>query len=276
MTSIYQQKNYNQIFGTYPLAGDELIDALNHAMDAGCRAIDTAQMYNNESGAGAFLKQTSIPRDELCITTKVHPDNYTEEKFIPSVHESLKKLGLDSVDCLLLHWPKGTMNDIAETLNRLQQAHDLGLAKNIGVSNFTLAMLALAQDVLSVPVACNQVEFHPLLDQSTLLKGAKKMDIMLTAYSPLVQGKVLQNQTIQALAKDLNKTPAQITLRWILQKGVGYQVMSTKPVNIKNNFDLEGFTLSDEHMARIDRVNQTNYRTTDGRTAPWGSLPHWD
>ena len=276
MSSIYQQKNYYQIFGTCPLVGDVLVQSLNHAMDAGCRAIDTAQMYNNESDVGAFLKQTSIPLDELCVTTKVHPDNYTEDKFIPSVRESLQKLGMDSVDCLLMHWPKGTMDDIAENLKRLQQAYDLGLAKNIGVSNFTLAMLELAQDVLAVPVACNQVEFQPLLEQNKLLNGAKKMGIMLTAYCPIIRGKALENKEIQSIAQDIGKTPAQVVLRWIVQKGVGYQIMSTNPVNIKNNYDLDDFVLSAEHMARIDVLSKTNYRTSDGFTAPWGSLPDWD
>ena len=273
MNSIYQQKNYNQIFGTVPLKGDVLIQSLNYAMEAGCRAIDTAQMYQNESDVGTFLQQTSIPREDLCITTKVHPHNFDEDKFIPSVKDSLQKLGLDSVDCLLVHWPFG--DDNTKPLERLQQAHDLGLTKHIGVSNYTITMLEHAQQVLESPIACNQVEFHPLIDQSKLLQAANDMGILLTAYCPVARGKALQQDIIQDIAGEVGKASGQVILKWILQKGVAFQAMSQNPVNIKNNYDLDDFTLSAEQMQRIDTLGALNQRVSGEFKLAWDT-PDWD
>ena len=163
MTSICFQKTYQRSFGTYPLKGAELTAALQAAVAVGYRSIDTAQMYGNEADVGAALSRLSLPREELCITTKVDPGNYTDEKFLPSVRQSLRDLGLEQVDVLLLHWPPRD-GEVAAPLKLLAQARAEGLTRHIGVSNFTAAMMREARDLSADPLVTNQVEFHPLAE----------------------------------------------------------------------------------------------------------------
>ena len=273
MTHIYKQKNYDRSFGTYPLQGDTLMQALTHAVDAGYRAIDTAQMYENEQAVGAFVAQTSIPREQFLITTKVHPDNFNEQKFIPSVHASLKKLGLDYVDSLLLHWPC-TSGDNTLSLQLLEQCHKQGLTKHIGISNYNSTMMRQCKDIIGTPIACNQIEFHPLLDQRIMLQASVETDIPLTAYCPVARGEVFKYDLLTKIAETIGKTPGQVVLKWILQKGVTLQVMSTNPINIANNYALDDFTLSDAHMADIDTLNSVGYRLVNADLVPW--CPQWD
>lgn len=273
MTHIYNTHNYNRSFGTYPLQGDVLIKALNMAMDVGYRSIDTAQMYENEDTVGDFLKQTTISPDDMFITTKVHPDNFTEQDFIPSVKESLKKLGLDYVNCLLLHWPCPS-GDNTVSLQLLEQCQKMGLTQHIGVSNYNSTMMRHCADIIETPLVCNQVEFHPLLNQDIVLHTAQETGIPLTAYCPVARGEVFKYRLFQEIGDAIGKTAGQVVLRWILQKGVTLQVMSTNPENIKNNYHLDDFTLSDAHMAQIDALTATQYRIVDESLVPW--CPIWD
>lgn len=271
--NIYFQKTHQRSFGTYPLKGDELTSALRHATKVGYRAIDTAQMYENEADVGVALRSLDIPRSELCVTTKVHPDNYTEHKFIPSVRASLKKLKLDHVDVLLLHWPPADGN-VGPSLRRLEKAAKLGLAKFIGVSNYTSVMMLTAQAAIKTKLVTNQVEFHPLLDQRALLFAAGQTGIPLSSYCSVARGEIFKYPLFAEIGSAYGKTPAQVALRWILQKGVSINTMSTKPDNISANFDLMDFTLSHVHMDRIDELRRTNYRIVDRSIVPWA--PIWD
>lgn len=273
MTTICFRKTYQRAFGTYPLKGDVLRDAIAAALEAGYRAFDTAQMYGNEADTGAALAEGGVPRDELCIVTKVHPDNFAPEKFLPSVEQSLKDLRIDTADLLLLHWPP-IGGDIAGPVKLLAEAHARGLARNIGVSNFTAAMMRALKHLTDVPVATNQVEFHPLLDQSVLLAAATETGIPLASYCSVARGEVFKHALLDELAAGYDRTPAQIALRWILQKGVSINTMSTKPANIRANFDVMGFTLSSVDMARIDALNATGYRVVQKDLVPWA--PDWD
>lgn len=260
-------------FGTFPLNGDELKNALRCALDVGYRAIDTAQMYGNEADVGAVLRETRVPRAELCITTKVHPDNFTADKFLPSVEESLKKLHIEQADLLLLHWPP-IEGSVEPSLELLQQAQQQGLAKHIGVSNYTAAMMRTARDVLSVPVVTNQVEFHPLLDQHKLLAAASETGIPLASYCSVARGEVFKYPLFAEIGAGYGKTAAQVVLRWILQTGLSINTMSTKAANIRANFDVMDFTLSSVDMARIDALTATGYRIVDKHLVPWA--PAWD
>ena len=161
--TIYFEKSFARAFGTWPLKGDDLANALGTALEIGYRAIDTAQMYGNEADVGSVIAQCGIPRDELCITTKVHPDNLGDDRFMASVEQSLKDLGVDQVDVLLLHWPT-LGGDNKSALLSLQQAHAKGYARNVGISNYTVAMMREAKALLDVPLVTNQVEFHPALE----------------------------------------------------------------------------------------------------------------
>lgn len=271
--NIYFLNGFERAFGTFPLKGEELATALRTAMQVGYRAIDTAQMYENEADVGAGLRDCGVPRSELCVTAKVHPDNFTEEKFLPSVDASLKKLGIEQADVLLLHWAP-INGDIAPSLKLLDKAAQLGLTKHIGVSNYTAAMMHCAKQLIARPIVTNQVEFHPLLDQSVLLKAATETGIPLTSYCSVARGEVFKYPLFGEIAKGYQKTAVQVVLRWILQKGVPINTMSTKAANIEANFNVMDFILSAVDMDRIDSLLNTNYRVVTNDKVPWA--PVWD
>lgn len=266
--SIYYQKNHQRSFGTWPLRGEELAKAVTIAADVGYRAFDTAQMYGNEAETGAALKATEIARNDLCITTKVNLSNYTEANFIPSVEQSLKDLQVDQVDVLLLHWPPAD-GQIAGPLRLLEDALKRGLTRNIGISNFTVAMMREAVQIVDAPIVTNQVEFHPLLNQDRLMAGANEVGIPLSAYCSVARGKVFEDSDFAAIGKAYGKGPGQVVLRWILQKGVSVNVMSTNPVNIRANYEIMDFSLSNVDMARIDAKTRQNYRIVNKDLVPF-------
>lgn len=271
--NIYFQKTHQRSFGTFPLTGDVAHRTILAAAEIGYRAFDTAQMYGNEAETGTALAATGLPRDTLCITTKVHPDNFSVEKFIPSVEQSLNDLKVDYVDALLLHWPP-IGGDIAPSLDLLQAAQNAGLTRNVGVSNYTAQMMRDAVKIIDVPLVTNQVEFHPLLNQDTLLTAANQMGIPLSAYSSVARGQVFKHPEFADIGTGYGKTAGQIVLRWILQKGVSVNTMSTNPDNIQANFDIMDFTLSHVDMARIEKLTHHNYRIVTQDVSPWA--PVWD
>lgn len=262
------QKNHQRAFGTFPLKGGTLHAAIEAALSVGYRAFDTAQMYQNEADTGAALAGGGVPRDQLCITTKVGIENFTEATFLPSVEASLKALRVDYVDILLLHWPTPG-GDIDLSLRQLQKAHDLGLAKNIGVSNYTAAMMHRAKAIVAAPLVTNQVEFHPLLDQSRLLKAAEETGIPLSSYCSVARGEVFKYPLFAEIGQAYGKSAAQVVLRWILQKGVPINTMSTKAENIRANYEVMDFTLSSIDMARINAMTSTGYRIVGKDLVPY-------
>ena len=271
--SIYYRNTFQRAFGTFPLKGEELRRAVLDAAQVGYRAFDTAQMYGNEADVGAVLKETGIARDDLCITTKVHPDNFGEDRFLPSVEQSLKELRVDAVDVLLLHWPP-MGGDIAPSLRLLAQARERGLAREIGVSNYTAAMMREAVEIVDAPLATNQVEFHPLLNQDILLAASAETGIPLSSYCSVARGKIFEHPEFGEIGETYGRSAAQVVLRWILQKGVSINTMSTKRANIAANFDVMDFTLSSTDMGRIDALTKTGYRIVTSDLVPWA--PDWD
>lgn len=271
--NIYFQGTNQRSFGTYPLRGEECKTAIAEAIAAGYRAIDTAQMYENEAETGEAIASSGLSRDELCVTTKVHPDNFPAERFMGSVEDSLRKLKLDHVDILLLHWPP-IGGDIRPSLELLQQALDKGHTRHIGVSNYTAQMMRDAKSMVDAPLVTNQVEFHPLLNQDILLAATAETGIPLSSYSSVARGEVFKYPQFGEIGAGYGKSAGQVVLRWILQKGVSVNTMSTKPDNIRANFDIMDFTLSSVDMARIDALTQTNYRIVSSDLVPWA--PDWD
>ena len=271
--TIYFENTFQRAFGTFPLTGEDAHNAIQTAAEIGYRAFDTAQMYGNEAETGAALKATGIPREELCITTKVHPDNFGEDRFIASVETSLKDLQVDRVDVLLLHWPP-IGGDIAPALRRLEDALKRGLTRHIGVSNYNIAMLREAVQIVDAPLATNQVEFHPLLNQDKLMAGANEVGVPLSSYCSVARGEVFKHPEFAEIGAAYGKSAAQVVLRWIVQKGVSINTMSTKPQNIRANFDIMDFTLSHVDMARIEALTHTNYRIVTLNKVPWA--PEWD
>ena len=267
------QKAYQRSFGTFPLTGDVLSQAILAAVQVGYRAFDTAQWYGNEADTGAALKASGVDRSDLCIATKVRPDRYTEKEFMPSVEQSLRDLQVDEVDVLYLHWPPADGN-IAPALRLLQQTRDQGLTRNIAVSNFTARMMRDARSIIDAPIVSNQVEFHPLLNQNTLLAAATETGIPLSSYCSVARGEVFKYPLFAEIGTGYGKTAAQVILRWILQKGVSINTMSTKPENIRANFDVMDFTLSSIDMARIEAMTATGYRVVTKEKVP--IAPEWD
>ena len=253
------QKNFQRVFGTFPLTGNQLRDSIETAADVGYRAFDTAQMYGNERETGLALRDTKIPRSELCIISKIHPDNYTEANFIKSLELSLSDLQIDQLDVLFLHWPP-TQIAFDATLELLEKAHDLKLVN------------AIAK--IQTKIIANQVEFHPLIDQGVLLRKASETEIPLMSYSAIARGKIFEFEILHKIASEYGKTPAQIVLRWVLQKGVIANSMSTNKKNIEANYNIMDFTLSSIDMARIDTLNKTGFRVVTKEKAPWA--PDWD
>lgn len=266
--SVYFQKTHQRSFGTFPLKGRELRDAMLVAAEVGYRAFDTAQMYENEKDTGDALKETGLAREDLFVTTKVSISNFDESRFLASVEQSLKDLQLDQVDVLLLHWPPAD-GDIAPSLKLLDQARTRGLTRDIGVSNYTVKMMREARALIEAPIVTNQVEFHPLLNQDKLLAAAVETGIPLSSYCSVARGKVFEYPLFGEIGEAYGKSAAQIVLRWILQKGVSINTMSTKRKNIEANFDVMDFTLSNIDLARIDAMTATGYRIVGKDLVPF-------
>jgi len=235
--------------GTYKLTGRAGEKEILRALQLGYRHIDTAEMYGNEEEVGNAVKQSGIARGEIFITTKVWPNNFSKAKFIPGVEDSLRKLKVDTVDLLLLHWPADDeTNRLAVDL--LNQCHQKQYAKLVGVSNFTIAQLKIAQ--AAAPACCNQVEYSPYNNNKTLLTYMQQQGMMLTAYSPLARGAVLQEAVIKKLAAAYNKTGAQIVLRWLLQQdNVSAIPKAADEQHSRQNLEVFDFELSEEDMKAI-------------------------
>ncbi len=256
--------------GTYPLKGNDAYYAVRMAIDLGYRHIDTAQMYGNEIEVGRAIKDCGVAREEFFIVTKVDPHNVGPDHFLSSTEKSILNLG-GSVNLLLIHWPPAD-SDLNSVVDRLMLAKQTGLTKNVGVSNFTPRMLRDVHARTSGAIICNQVEFHPLLDQSKLLETAGELGVVLEAFSPLARGAALKPDIIQAVAARLNRPPSEIVLRWTIQQGVIPIPMTTKIENAKSNLSTLDFELSAEDMKAISSVG-----TRDGRIVhtPWMN-GRWD
>jgi 2,5-diketo-D-gluconate reductase B len=182
-------------------------------------------------------------------------------------------LKLDVIDVLLLHWPPGD-GPVAPSLELLQEAHRLGYARHVGVSNYTTAMMRTARSVLDVRLAVNQIEFHPLINQDKLLAASRETGIPLSSYCSIARGEIFKYPRLAEIGMENGKTAAQVALRWILQKGVTMNTMSTRRENIQANFDIMDFVLSSDEMQRIDALTAANYRISNAAVVSYA--PTWD
>ena len=258
-------------YGTMEFSGraPELIAA---AIASGYRHIDTARKYGTEQFVGEGIRASGIARGELFVTTKVTELDAREADFMRSVETSLKTLGLDYVDLLLVHWPQPKV-PFAETLGALAKAKRQGLARNIGVSNFTLAMLDEAVHACPEPLVTNQLEYHCYLPQDRMLAALKRHGMILTAYCPVARGKLLDDPVVGEIAKAHGKTPAQICLRWLIQQpGVAAVPRALEERHIADNIDVFDFSLTDEEMRRLSSLRSRRIRIAD----PPERAPKWD
>ncbi len=258
-------------FGTYQLRGDDAVRAVDFAIGEGYTHIDTAQIYENEAEVGAGIKQSSAARDKLFVTTKVWRNNFADGTVAQSVDESLKKLKLDYVDLLLVHWPFPE-TPMDKLLDGVMAAQDAGKARLIGVSNFTAAQIDEAVKISGGRICNDQVEYHPFLSQKLVLQTARTNNMFVTAYSPVARGKSIKEATMKEIGLKYGKNAGQVTLRWLVQQdNVAAIPKSATPENIKNNLNIFDFELSEDDMQKIHALAQE-----DGRLINPDFAPEWD
>jgi 2,5-diketo-D-gluconate reductase B len=258
-------------FGTWALSGNVAYEATRMALDLGYRHIDTAQIYGNESEIGRAVRDSGIPRGEIFLTTKIAPSNLRAADVRRSHEESLKRLGLDQVDLLLIHWPNARC-PLGETLEALAALRAEGKARSIGVSNFTVALLRESIERHGADIICNQVEYHPFLSQRPLRAALQKHGLMLTAYAPVARGRVFSDETLAAIGRNYGKSGGQVALRWLLdQDKVCAIPKAAKRAHAAANIDIFDFTLTAEDRAAIDALAEGD------RLVEWsGYTPQWD
>jgi 2,5-diketo-D-gluconate reductase B len=236
-------------FGTWEL--EDVTANVRHAIDVGYRHIDTAQIYGNEAEVGRGIAEADIDRAELFVTTKVWRRNATAAKVASSTEESLRRLELDHVDLLLLHWPSDDVAPLAETLEAMTELRERGLTRHIGVSNFPADRLREA--VSLAPVVTDQVEHHPYLAVDAIREVVADHDLFVTAYSPIARGEVLEDEVLREVAEAHGATPAQVTIAWLLAKPATVAIpKSSDPDRIEENLAATELTLTDDEVARID------------------------
>lgn len=246
--------------------GEEVVNSVKAALEVGYRSIDTAAVYGNEEGVGKAIAESNVPREELFITTKVWNANHGYESTLAAFDESIRKLGLDYLDLYLVHWPLPSQGKYVETWRALEKLYKDGRVRAIGVSNFKIHHL---EDIIAnceITPMVNQVEYHPRFNQSELHEFCKKHKIQLEAWSPLMQGGLLDEPVLVEIANKYNKSTAQIIIRWDVQSGVVTIPKSVKPQRIAENADIFDFELSEEDMDKINALNQNQRMFADPDT----------
>ncbi|MCF3934298.1 aldo/keto reductase [Acuticoccus sp. M5D2P5] len=257
--------------GTFELHDEVCIKAVSSGLQAGYRHVDTAERYENEYAVGEGVRASGLPRDEVFITSKVWHDHLAERDMMAAAEASLERLGISQFDLYLIHWPSRDVS-AADAVRSLCKVQERGLTRLIGISNFPVALIEEAVAASTVPLAVNQVEYHPFLDQDKVLEAVRKHGMGLTAYCPLARGKVLDDPVITGIAEKLGSTPAAVTVAWLLgQDNVLAIPRSRSPERLVDNLNGERLTLSAEDRAAIDAL-----RSPSGRLISPDFGPDWD
>ena len=258
-------------FGTFRMPGDDVLRIVPEALRLGFRHIDTAQIYGNEAEVGEAIEASSVPRDDIFLTTKVWVDNYRRESFLASVDESLRRLRTDHVDLLLLHWPNEAV-PLAEQIGALNEVAKAGKARHVGVSNFTTALMREAAGLSERPLVTNQIEFHPYIDQRPVAEEASQLGMALTGYYAMADGQVFADPLLIGIAREKGRSVAQIVLRWVVQSGVIALSKTVGAARAAENVAIFDFELSADEMRAISALARP-----DGRiVSPEGLAPAWD
>lgn len=231
--------------------GAETEQAVRWALEAGYRHIDTARLYRNEKSVGAGLRSAGVPREEVFVVTKFSPRDSDPEK---EAEQSLRLLGLDYLDLYLVHWPTGDPRKFWDGFEKIAAR---GLARAVGVSNYSAEQLQTLLGATAAPPTVNQVEFSPFQYRAALLEACESAGVLLEAYSPLTRGRDLHNGTITGIAERLGRTPAQVVLRWAVQRGVPVIPKSANQGRIVENAAIFDFALTDADMAALDALDRT-------------------
>jgi diketogulonate reductase-like aldo/keto reductase len=256
--------------GTSELRGRNCARLVEQAIKLGYRHIDTAQVYENEREVGEGLRASGVRRDDVFVTTKVWTTHFAPNDLERSAKESLAKLRLSEVDLLLLHWPNPQV-PLAETLGALAHVRKLGMARHIGVSNFTVALIDEAVAACSQPLVCDQVEYHPYLDQTKVLEACARHGLALVAYSPIAKGRIKGDALLGQIGRKYRKTAAQVCLRWLVQQNVIAIPRTSKIERLSENIDIFDFELSGDEMQSVFPLGSAGNRLTD-----FGLAPKWD
>lgn len=254
--------------GTWQIEGSACREAVRHALDCGYRHVDTAQMYGNEAEVGRGLAAAPVDRGDVFLTTKLATANLSADRVRQSTEDSLRALGTDHVDLLLIHWPSRRV-PLTETLAAMDGLRTEGKTRHLGVSNFPPSLVRAA--AAEAPIVTDQVEYHPFLDQDDLLALCAEQDLILTAYSPLAQGAVLDEVALKEIAEEHGRSIAQVVLRWLVQQERVVAIpKSASPDRREENAAIFDFALSDEEMGRIRGLAR------DERHIDPGFAPDWE
>jgi diketogulonate reductase-like aldo/keto reductase len=239
--------------GTRRTKGEKCIEIVRKALNIGYRHIDTAEIYGNEADIGKTFKD--FDRAKIFLVSKVWRSNLHFNDVIEACNNSLEKLSTNYLDLYLIHRPDAKV-PLKETFEAFKVLIDKGKLKSVGVSNFTIDLLKMATKTIDIPITVNQVEFHPYLSRKKLLEFCKSHKIVITAYAPLGMGVLIQDKTLGLLGDKYNKSPAQICLRWNVQKGVAVIPRSYSEIHLKENLDIFNWEISKEDMETIDSLNR--------------------
>jgi 2,5-diketo-D-gluconate reductase B len=256
--------------GTWELRGRACARIVEQALRLGYRHIDTAQVYDNEREVGEGLRASGVKRDEVFVTTKVWTSHFAPKDLERSVKESLARLRLTEVDLLLLHWPNPQV-PLSETLGALARVKQLGLCRHIGVSNFTVALIDEAVALCPEPLVCDQVEYHPYLDQTKVKEACIRQGMAVVAYSPIAKGRIRNDRALARIGDRYRKSAAQVCLRWLVQQNVAAIPRTSKLERLSENIDIFDFELFDPDMAEISAMG-----SGAGRLTNYGFAPKWD
>src|SRR4030081_2114864 len=256
--------------GTWELRGRACARLVEQAVKLGYRHIDTAQVYENEREVGEGLRASGVRREEVFVTTKVWTTHFAPNDLERSTKDSLAKLRLSEIDLLLLHWPNPQV-PLSETLGALARVRKLGMARHIGVSNFTVALIDEAGAGCPEPLVCDQVEYHPYLDQTKVLRACSDNGMALVAYNPIAKGRIKNDETLAGIGEKHRKSAAQVCLRWLLQQNVAAIPRTSKIERLSENIELFDFELSDDEMQQNFALSSPKGRFTD-----FGFAPKWD
>jgi 2,5-diketo-D-gluconate reductase A len=247
-------------FGVFQITPDDTKQATLDALEVGYRHIDTAEMYGNEKQVGEAVAASGLDRSEIFVTSKLNNGFHARDAALAAFDGTLEALGFDYLDLFLIHWPLPTISDFVETWKAMQELYESGRVKAIGVSNFQAAHLQRLFDQTSIVPAVNQIEVHPYLAQDTLRAFDAAHGIATEAWSPIAQGKVLGDEVIVSIAEKVGKTPAQVTLRWHIQRGDIVFPKSVTRSRVEENFAIFDFELADDDIKSITELDR-NERT---------------
>ncbi|GAA4836465.1 aldo/keto reductase [Luteimicrobium xylanilyticum] len=256
-------------FGVFQIPPEETRDAVATALEVGYRHIDTAQMYRNEQGVGEAVRASGIPRDEIFVTSKLSNAFHDHDAALASFDRSLETLGFDQLDLFLVHWPLPEVGSYVDTWKAMEEIYASGRARAIGVSNFQPHHLRRLHTETTVVPAVNQVEVHPYLTQDELRAFDAEHEIATEAWSPIAQGLVLDDPVIVQIAKDHDRTPAQVVLRWHVQRGEIIFPKSVTRSRVEENFALFDFELEDADVAAISALDRGQRTGADPDTFNW-------